>query len=385
MTLFPLSQRGAKVPWSPVTLTDQRAEFLALARQTESNVADLCRRFGISRKTGYKWLNRESSADSSRRPLTTPTRTADEIEAKVVAVRQAHPAWGGRKISHVMLRDDSIELAPSTVTSVLHRHGLIRPEDSQASKAWERFERDRPNSLWQMDFKGYVALGDGRLNPLTVIDDHSRFNVVLEALSGQTGVLVQPVLRRAFERYGLPDQINTDNGAPWGSGGHGITALGIWLVRLGIHVSHSRPHHPQTNGKDERFHRTLLAEVMSRKNFEDLAAAQHAFDHWRVIYNCKRPHEALDMHTPIERYKPSRRAFPTSLAPVEYGPDDIVRNVQSCGIVKFKSRRLRTSYALHGQRVALRPVEDRDGIYDVFFCHQRVDRFDLNKVKSDQT
>ena len=385
MTLFPSCQRESTLPWSPVTVNDQRMEFVALARQAESNIAELCRRFAISRKTGYKWLGRESSDDSSRRPLNTPTRTLSDIEAKVVAVRTAHPAWGGRKISHVLQRDDSIELAPSTVTSVLHRHGLIRPEDSAASKAWERFEHDKPNALWQMDFKGWVSLGEGRLNPLTVIDDHSRFNIVLDALPGQTGLLVQPALRKAFERYGLPDRINTDNGAPWGSGGQGITALGIWLVRLGIHVSHSRPHHPQTNGKDERFHRTLLAEVMSRKQFDDIATAQLAFDHWRTIYNCKRPHEALSMQTPVERYRPSRRALPRSLPPIEYGPNDIVRNVQACGIVKYKRLRLRTSYALHGQRVALRPVQDQDGVYDVFFCHQRVDRFDLNKVKSSQT
>jgi transposase InsO family protein len=365
-------------------VNDQRAEFVAHARQAESNIAELCRRFGISRKTGYKWLGRQSSDDASRRPLSSPSRTGDDIERKVVALRTEHPAWGGRKIAHVLRRDHALELAPSTVTSVLHRHGLIRAEDSVASKAWERFEHDKPNALWQMDFKGYVPLGQGRLNPLTVIDDHSRFNVVLDALAGQTRLLVQPSLRAAFERYGLPDRINTDNGAPWGSGGQGITALGVWLVRLGIHVSHSRPNHPQTNGKDERFHRTLLAEVMSRHQFDDLQAAQLAFDRWRALYNGKRPHEALNMQTPIERYKPSRRSFPRSLAPVEYGPDDIVRNVQACGIVKYKSRRLRTSYALHGHRVALRPVHDQDGVYDVYFCHQKVDRFDLNRVKSDQ-
>lgn len=366
-------------------MNDQRAEFVTLARKEESNVSELCRRFGISRKTGYKWLGRGSSEDCSRRPLSTPSRTADHIEAKVVDVRKAHPAWGGRKISHVLWRDESVELAPSTVTSVLHRHGLIRPENSAASTPWQRFEHDQPNALWQLDFKGYLTLKECRLNPLTAIDDHSRFNVVLEALPGQTKLLVQPALRRAFERYGLPDRINTDNGAPWGSGGQGITALGIWLVRLGIGISHSRPHHPQTNGKDERFHRTLLAEVLATNRFDDLAAAQLAFDRWRTVYNCKRPHEALKMQTPVERYKPSRRTFPRSLPSIEYGPADIVRNVQACGIVKFQGRRLRTSYALHGEPVALRAVDGRDGIFDVYFCHQRVDRFDLNEVKSDQT
>lgn len=373
------------MPWSPVTVNDQREEFVCLARQAGSNVSELCRRFGISRKTGYKWLGREHLDDRPRRPLSSPTQTAAELEAKVVALRGVHPAWGGRKISHVLGRDESIDIAPSTVTSVLHRHGLIDAAASEAATPWHRFEHDRPNALWQMDFKGYVPMGNGRCCPLTVIDDHSRFNVTLEALPGQTRVLVQPVLRRTFERYGLPDRINTDNGAPWGSGGQGITQLGIWLVRLGIQLSHSRPLHPQTNGKDERFHRTLLAEAMTGQPFHDLASAQERFDHWRTVYNCKRPHEALGMQTPIDRYRASHRSMPPSLPPIEYSPDDEVRNVQACGIVKFKGRRLRTSYALHGEPVALRPVIDQDGVYDVYFCRQRVDRFDLNKVKSDPT
>ena len=374
------------MPWSPVTVNNQREEFVSLARQADANVSDLCRRFGISRKTGYKWLGREHLDDCSRRPLSTPTQTATEIQSKVVALRAAHPAWGGRKISHVLARDESVELAPSTVTSILHRHGLISPEASASSTPWHRFEHDQPNSLWQMDFKGYVMLGSGsgRCNPLTVIDDHSRFNLTLEALPGQTRLLVQPVLRRTFERYGLPNQINADNGTPWGSSGQGITALGVWLVRLGIKVSHSRPLHPQTNGKDERFHRTLLAEAMTGPRFPDLAAAQARFDHWRHVYNCKRPHEALGMQTPVERYKPSLRPMPDQLPPIEYGPDDEVRNVQACGIVKFKGRRLRTSYALHGEPVAMRPSEAGDGVYDVYYCHQKVDRFDLNSVQSSE-
>lgn len=366
-------------------MNDQREEFVCLARQAASNVSELCRRFGISRKTGYKWLGREDASDLSRRPVSSPRQTAAALEAKVVAMRAAHPAWGGRKISHVLARDEAIEIAPSTVTSVLHRHGLIAPEASAASTPWHRFEHDRPNALWQMDFKGYVPLGTGRCCPLTVIDDHSRFNLTLEALPGQTRLLVQPALRRTFERYGLPDRINVDNGAPWGSGGQGITQLGIWLVRLGIQISHSKPLHPQTNGKDERFHRTLLAEAMTGQPFHDLASVQERFDHWRTVYNCKRPHEALGMQTPIDRYRTSHRPMPKSLPPIEYGPDDEVRNVQACGIVKFKGLRLRTSYALHGEPVALRPVVDQDDVYDVYFCHQRVDRFDLNKVKSDQT
>jgi len=366
-------------------VSDQREEFLGLARQPDRNFADLCRRFGISRKTGYKWLLRPNAHDLSRRPRSSPTRTAKALEEKVVELRGEHPAWGGRKLAHVLRRDHSIELAPSTVTSVLHRHGLIHPDDSAAHTAWHRFEHAQPNDLWQIDFKGDFALDEGRCHPLTVIDDHSRFNIVLTAMSGQTRELVQPALTRAFQRYGLPERINADNGPPWGSGGGGITGLCVWLVRLGVTVSNSRPYHPQTNGKDERFHRTLLAEAVAGRHFTDLAAVQLCFDQWRTVYNVKRPHQALCMQTPVERYRPSRRPMPKTVPAPQYGLNDQVRSVHSGGFVKFKGKEFRTSQALHGELVALRPVDDQDGVYDVFLCHQRVDRFDLREVKSAQT
>ena len=368
--------------WSPITVEEQREEFVGLARKADANVSELCRRFGISRKTGYKWLSRDDVANQSRRPINSPARTAADVEARVVEVRQAHPAWGGRKIARVLERDAAIELAPSTVTWVLHRHGLISPDASDASKAWTRFEHPHPNALWQMDFKGHIPVGSKRCHPLTVIDDHSRFNLVLDALDNEQGACVQASLKRAFERYGMPERINTDNGPPWGSAGRGVTHLNVWMIRLGIRTSHSSPYHPQTNGKDERFHRTFKAEVLSRNHFEKFSAAQASFDEWRTIYNCKRPHEAIDMQTPMDRYAPSPRPMPRGFAPVEYSPDDIVRKVSTNGIVKLKGLRLRTSIALDGQHVALRPVHDCDGVYDVFLCHQRVDRLDLRVVQS---
>ena len=363
-------------------MEEQREEFVRLARQPDANVSELCRRFDISRKTGYKWLAREEMSDRSRRPVHSPARTPPEIEARVVEIRQAHPAWGGRKIAKVLQRDAAVCLSPGTVTWVLHRHGLICADASEASKAWTRFEHPRPNALWQIDFKGHVGMGTQRCHPLTVIDDHSRFNLVLQALSGEGRETVQAALLKAFQHYGLPERINADNGPPWGSGARGVTALGVWLIRHGISISHSRPFHPQTNGKDERFHRTLKAEVLNRYHCESLEQWQQRFDCWRAIYNCKRPHEALAMKTPIERYSVSPRRWPTSLPPIEYGARDETRLVQAEGIVKFKGRRLRTSAALQGQPVGLRPLDDCEGVYDVFYCHQRVDRFDLNEVKS---
>jgi transposase InsO family protein len=373
------------VSWSTETVEEQRQEFCQLARRADANISELCRRFSISRKTGYKWLRRADMGDLSRRPLSSPVRTPAQVEARVIELRNQHPAWGGRKIAHVLKRDLSIELAPSTVTSVLRRAGLIRPEASDAASPWHRFEHPHPNSLWQIDFKGHFAVGSQRCHPLTVLDDHSRFNIVLHAMAGEDGATVRAALTSVFERYGLPERINSDNGPPWGSSGRGITGFCAWLIRLGIHISHSRPYHPQTNGKDERFHRTLVAEVLNGHVFHDFDALQHRFNRWRSVYNNVRPHESLNMQTPADRYEPSPRRMPSSLSAIEYSPDDQVRQVQALGIVKFKGRRLRTSVALHGEPVALRADRNADGVYDVFYCHQKIDRFDLNEVQSEPT
>ena len=368
------------MPWSEVTVRDQREEFVRLASQADANVSELCRRFGISRKTGYKWLGRGDLADRSRRPHNSPSRMPAELEAQVLAVRSEHPAWGGRKIAHVLARDEGVHMAPSTANSVLRRHGLITAAASQAATAWQRFEHEAPNALWQIDFKGHFPTDTARCHPLTVLDDHSRFNVVLHALGSERREPVQRVLQGAFERYGLPERINADNGPPWGSSMEDtLTGLGVWLIRLGVRLSHSRPLHPQTNGKDERFHRTLSAEVLLGRRFQDLDDAQRHFSHWRHIYNFKRPHEAIGMHTPASRYTASLRSMPSKLPEVEYGPEDIVRRVMCGGRIKVKGKIFRVGKALIGQPVALRPLVDRDGAFDVYFCHQKLDTIDLTE------
>jgi transposase InsO family protein len=369
------------LPWSPTTVEQQREEFVRRARQPDANVSELCRRFEISRKTGYKWLAREDLEDRSRRPLSSPRRTAQPIEQRVVALRAQHPAWGARKIAHVLARDEGIELAPSTVNSMLRRNGLITPEASCAATAWQRFEHAQPNALWQIDFKGHFATDRQRCHPLTVLDDHSRYNVVLHALDNERREPVQQVLQAAFERYGLPERINADNGSPWGSAGEGaLTALGAWLIRLGIRLSHSRPGHPQTNGKDERFHRTLAAEAIGTRRFKDLHEAQKCFSDWRHVYNHRRPHEALGMQTPASRYQVSTRAMPSTLPAVEYAAGDIVRRVSDGGRITFKNIDYRVGKGLIGQDVALRPRASEDGVYDVFYCHLKMDELVIERA-----
>lgn len=365
------------MPWSQVTVVDQRREFVHLAGQPGANISELCRRFQISRKTGYKWLGRVDLEDQSRRPRTSPSRTTQDLEAKVLAVRDRHPAWGARKIAHVLMRDQQIALAVSTVNAVLQRHGRISERASQAAVPWKRFEHEAANDLWQMDFKGHFATGAQRCHPLTVLDDHSRFNIVLQALGNEQTGEVRSVLQRTFERYGLPQRINTDNGPPWGTAGQGtLSGLGVWLIRLGVRLSHSRPLHPQTNGKDERFHRTLMAEVLTHRQFRDLDHAQEHMARWRHVYNFERPHQGIDMATPASRYTPSTRAMPHKLPPIEYVPGDLVRRVQQGGLISLCGRQFRVGSALQGQPVACRPLA-QDGSFAVFFCHQKVAQISL--------
>src|SRR5262245_7790880 len=370
------------MPWQEVGTMSLRREFVALVRADEVSVSELCRRFQISRKTGYKWLEREAAgealSDRSRRPQHSPRQTATGCEQAIVALRRRHPMWGARKLRQ-RLFNLGMEPVPSasTVHAVLRRHGLIDEAAAAAKRPFTRFEHAEPNELWQMDFKGHFALRTGRCHPLTVLDDHSRFNLVLAACADEQTQTVRAHLQRAFERYGLPWRMTMDNGAPWGTvAAHELTALTIWLIRLGIGVSHSRPFHPQTQGKDERFHRTLKAEVLQGRTFADCAETQRRFDAWRPVYNHERPHESLGMQVPGQRYRPSPRSYPAQLPALEYGPGDVVRKVQAQGWISFNGTEIRLSPALRGQSVALRPMTT-DGCYAVYFSHQKVSEVDL--------
>jgi transposase InsO family protein len=273
---------------------DEREEFVRLALAPGANKRALSRRFGISRSNGYKWLQRylaegrSGLSDRSRRPLRSPSRTAVAVEAEVLRVReQSNNAWGGRKIERVLQNTGRMEVpVPSTITEILRRHGKLDERRQEHPGPCRRFERAEPNELWQMDFKGHFPLARGRCHPLTVLDDHSRYSLRIAACGNEQETTVRGQLVAVFRRYGLPFAMLMDNGPPWGDGGHQPhTGFTVWLMRLGVRVTHGRPFHPQTQGKDERFHRSLKAEVLSGKSFRDLSACQQAFDHWRHVYN----------------------------------------------------------------------------------------------------
>lgn len=375
------------MPLYEVSVVDQRREFVRLAMQNGANRRELCRRFGIHWTTGYKWLDRARAGgdltDGSRRPLSSPRQTSAACEAQVLALRDAHPAWGARKIASVMERTGRRVPAVSTIHEILRRHGRIKPAVG-GPPATQRFEMPAPNMLWQMDFKGWVRLGnDVRCHPLTVVDDHSRYDLCLQACADQRSETVRDRLQTTFRHYGLPDAIFVDNGSPWSdSSGERWTRFSVWLLKLGIGVIRSRPYHPQSRGKNERFHRTLDAEVFALRRLRDLADAQDAFDAWREVYNFERPHEALGQQVPADRYQPSRRPLPDRLPAPQYDEQDIVRSVSTTkAYVQFRGRSWKVPQAFCGEQLAIRPLSS-DGRYGVFFAAHQVATIDLTGGKS---
>ena len=374
------------MPWKTCDEVKLRRDFVALAGREGANIRAICRRFGISAPTGYKWLERaregEGLADRSRRPLSSPGRTPPEMEAKVVAMRDLHPAWGGRKIKR-RLEDCGEAGVPSasTITGILRRHGLLGESKATAGNAWQRFERDEPNELWQIDYKGWIPVASGgRCHPLTMLDDHSRYNLLLEACHGETFVELRPLLERAFTIHGLPQALLADNGPPWGDSLGHYTSCEAWLLRLGVKVLHGRPCHPQTQGKEERFHRTLKAEVLSRTTcWRDLAHCQKSFEQWREIYNHERPHEALDGSVPASRYRESQRIMPARLPEANewYGGGDIVRKVKSKGEITFRNVFWNIGVAFRGQEVALRQIGEQR--WEVYFCWKKIGVVDFEQ------
>ena len=372
------------MPWRERSVMDERGEFVRLAMMEGANRRELCRRFGISADIGYKWLARwragdRALGDRSRRPHESPLRSSAEMEARVLAVRDAHPAWGARKIERWLADRGAATPAVSTVHEILHRHGRIDPLGPSGDRAHLRFEKAAPNLLWQMDFKGWITLtGRQRCHPLTIVDDHSRFAPCLKACADQQTETVRAHLETTFRRYGLPEAIFVDNGSPWGdASGERWTRLGVWLLKLGVDLIYSRPYHPQSRGKNERFHRTLKAEVFALRRFSDFAQVQRALDAWREVYNFERPHEALGQATPASRWSPSPRSMPKHLPMVEYDAGEIVRTVSSTkAYISFKGRLWKVPQAFRRERLAIRPL-DVDGRYGLFFASRQIATIDL--------
>ena len=301
----------------------------------------------------------DSLENLPRTPFHSPNRTPPEMEAAILTLRDQHPAWGPRKLGRI-LYDRGYESVPckSTIENILKRNDRIEPEASAVATAFRRFERERPNELWQMDYKGDFALLNGeRCYPLTMTDDHSRFCLCLYASDGTNFEGFRPVFTRVLEEFGLPSAILCDNGKPWGDSQGGLTTFDVWMMRLGVLPIHGRPLHPQTQGKEERFHRTLKREVLDARPLEDFLDAQKAFSEWRQEYNHERPHEALSLDVPARHYRPSKRTLKEADKPVEYESGSRLRKVNYKGYISIQRHRYYISEALIGEYIELTDID----------------------------
>ena len=347
------------MPWECRTVEDQRREF-AQAAMCCSNFSALCREFGITRRTGQKWVDRyrdfQPLADRSRRPHTSPTKTPEDVERLILAVRADNPGWGARTIRDVLLQEGHKNIpCAKTVNNILNRYGCISPEESQKRQPFTRFQKDLCNQMWQADFKGEFRMEDGRYcYPLDILDDHSRFAIrVAPRLS--TANVVIPVFAEAFREFGLPDSILSDNGAQFAGFRKGYTQFERWLMDLDILPIHGRIKHPQTQGKIERFHRTMKQELLNHTTIVNIEDAENKFCIWRDKYNNIRPHEALGMKRPGDVYEPSQRQYSEAIKKYEYGGEHHVIKVNSWGYVRFDKWQVYLSETMIDQYIEFRP------------------------------
>jgi transposase InsO family protein len=347
--------------WRHVEVSSERVRFVQAAVRQEQSFASLCASFGISRPTGYLWLKRfrdggvAAMAERSRRPARSPARVGLETEELILALRQRYPEWGARKLA-VLLDREGHTVPRMTVHRVLERRGLLHPLDRH-TRATSRFERAEPNQLWQMDFKSPKGWGT-HLGPLSVLDDHSRYVVVLEQLPSGRCEHVQQRLERAFADCGLPEAMLMDHGQPWwnAQSSGGWTQLGVWLMRVGIRLYFSGICHPQTQGKVERFHGAL--EKARRRRGHPEGDPQPWLDRFREEYNHLRPHEALTMRTPASCWQPSPRVYAGPRDP-EYPAGAEVRTLNTNGALRLNGHNWQVAGALAHHPVRLDRIGDR--------------------------
>lgn len=348
------------MPWETKTVMEKRLAFITEIEAQQETFSAVCRKYGISRKTGYKWVNRAAEGlplcDQSRRPNQQPSKTAWETEQLILDVRRANPTWGGNTIK-AALEAAGIEGLPSgkTCENIIKRNGLIDPIESSKHIPYQRFERHYCNELWQTDFKGDFLLGNGiRCYPLTILDDHSRYSIRIEPKTQATGVKESFIA--AFLEYGLPNSVLSDNGSQFSGFRGGYAQFERFLMDLDILPIHGRIMHPQTQGKIERFHRTMKQELL----IEPLASMDHAnivFRDWRWKYNEIRPHYALGMKTPGSVYQPSTRSY---YQPKPYVYDEGARlvKINNWGYLRFGPICIYLSETMADTYLEIRPAQD---------------------------
>jgi transposase InsO family protein len=376
------------MPWKECSVMDERLRFVARLLDGEA-MTEVCRAFGISRKTGYKIFDRykehglEALSDRSRRPVRYANQLPAQVENLIVTAKRDKPHWGARKIRELLVRrlDGDIRVpAKSTIHAVLHRHGLVRVPGRPRHRAagTPLSAGSAPNDLWCADFKGEFKLGNGRYcYPLTVTDHASRFLLLCEALESTREDTAVTAFEQLFRERGLPQAIRSDNGVPFASpsGLFNLSKLAVWWLRLGIAIERIRPGHPQQNGRHERMHLTLKQEATRPPGMNSLQQ-QARFDAFREEFNAERPHEALAMKRPAELYSASPRAY-DGLPDLAYPLHDRDVLVTACGRICMHRKRVNISTVLAGQRLGIKEVDD--GIWIVSFM-----RYDLGFIDLEQ-
>lgn len=361
---------------------EQRVRFVVAAARGERSLTSLCQEFGISRPTGYLWVKRYQRsgvagiAENSRRPRRSPERTAEELERRVTETRERYPDWGARKLQ-VVLRRENIQLTHSTIHRILLRHDLVREHDRHRP-AVQRFERSQPNELWQMDFKSPIGW-QTPVGPLSVLDDHSRYAPVLQAVGSARAELVREQLETAFAGCGVPQAMLMDHGVPWwnASAPTGATGLTVWLMKQGIQLHWSGFRHPQTQGKVERFHGALERAWQKRGGARQ--DPQAWLDAYRWEYNYVRPHEALAMKTPASVWRKSERRYDPQPARWEYAPGSKVLKLDGQGKMDAYGIRWTISGALRGDWVKLERIGQRVLVY---YCRTLIRELNLENQSS---
>lgn len=356
---------------------EQRVRFVVAAARGEKSLTSLCQEFGISRPTGYLWLKRYQEAgvagiaEKSRRPKRSPEQTAAELETQVVGVRERYPDWGARKLQ-VILKRENVELTHSTIHRILLRHDLVGEADRHRP-AVQRFERSQPNELWQMDFKSPIGWHTA-VGPLSVLDDHSRYAPVLQAVGNAKGELVREQLETAFIDCGVPEAMLMDHGVPWWNAraATGATRLSVWLMKQGIRLHWSGYRHPQTQGKVERFH-GVLQQAWQKRGWGG-RDPQAWLDAYRWEYNHLRPHEALGMKTPASVWRKSERRYDPQPPRWEYPSGTKVLKLDGTGKMDAYGIRWTVSRALAGDWVQLERIGQRVLVY---YCRTLIRELNL--------
>jgi transposase InsO family protein len=378
------------MPWKGVTVSEQRERFLEDFKLNYYSITDLAERFGISRRTAHKWVNRfekygqEGFDEHSRRPHSCPWQTDPAIVEELVSLRKAHTNWGPAKLLDLMHQRHPQANLPvvSTAARILARHGLVRSRRRyrRAHPGCPKSTPHGPNDIWAADYKGQFRLKNGQYCfPLTVSDLASRYVLGVDAHLAISLERTIEHFRRLFETYGIPNRIRTDNGSPFASSALArLSTLSVWFVKLGIYPELIEPGQPQQNGVHERMHRTLKQEA-TIPPASSLRGQQRKFDAFRQEFNEVRPHESLGMKRPAQLYRPSTRAMPKRIRPYEYPCHYLVRRVSRCGTIRVLRNQVFVSQTLSEDYVGLEEVDD--GVYDLFFCFYHIGRYELHANK----